>query len=93
MATTTETKTAAPRRSRAAAKPVAAKTAPEVTTEAPTIKKFTVELEQRDDTKTYSVFAFPSNYVGVAVGKVYVPKGTKTVKVLIVGDTDTDTEE
>lgn len=94
MATATETKTAAPRRGRAAAKPAATpKSAPadvEAASEAPTVSRFTVDLEQRDDTKSYAVFAFPANYVGVAVGKVYVPKGTVKVKVLIVGDTDTE---
>jgi hypothetical protein len=42
-----------------------------------------VNLIKGDDTKTYAVFTFPEG-MG-CVGKVYVPKGVETVKMLLVG--------
>lgn len=97
-----ETKTAAPRRraTGAAAKPAAASkrtpakaAAPApVAEEAPqTVNKFMVELVPAGETKSYAVFTFPEG-TG-CVGKVYVPHGTKAVKVLIKGDLDESSED
>lgn len=68
----TTTKTAPAKR---AAKPAAVAAAPE------SGEVITLALEQMPDTKTYAVFSAPEG--SGCVGKLYVPKGTKVVKVRV----------
>lgn len=87
MATSTTTKTTTtPARTRARKTPVP-------TAKAEGTQRITVELEYERDTTRYAVFAVPGNLNGTMVGKLYAPLGTKVVKVLIVGDEDTDATE
>ena len=95
-------KTAAPRRGRTAAPKTttakaAPKAAPKVTptddveeTASADLTRFTMELEpHRDgDAKSYARFVPPAG-TG-CVGTLYVPLGTVKVKVLVIGETDTE---
>lgn len=87
--------TTRPARSRAAtstarkaapAKAAAAKEAVEPTKT--DVTRFTVQLEDAGETKQYAKFTCPENYAGVVIGTLYVPKGTRRVAVLVVGDND-----
>lgn len=79
------TRTATPAK-KAAAKATPAKAAPAKAAEAveaEELESYVVEMEQLDDTKTYSVFTPP---VGSGcVGKLYVPHGVTEVKVKLTG--------
>lgn len=46
-------------------------------------ERYGFTLEQGDETKSYAKFVAPKD--SGCVGTLYAPKGTKTVKVLIIG--------
>lgn len=92
MATATPRKTAAPRKRAAAPKTSPATPPTPVDTSAEGVTGLSTEdgvtrigivLNKGDDTKSYAVFTFPEG--SGCVGKVYVPKGVETVKMVLIG--------
>lgn len=81
-----------PARSRAARATKAAPATPtpkaEVTTDSATgtVNRVVLTLEHAGDTKNYAKFAVPEG--AGCVGSLYVPLGTKSVKVAISGDAE-----
>lgn len=63
-----------------------AKTAPAKAAEAPKDipPKMVIDLEAAGDTKSYAKFIVPLDLKGTVAGNLYVPPGTKAVRVLIV---------
>ncbi len=84
----TRTRTAAPKPAE-----TAAKAAPAPKADVAAVTRFTVTLDNAGESASYAKFAMPENLKGTAVGTLYLPKGTKAVKVLVIGDDDTEVTE
>jgi hypothetical protein len=93
----TATKTAAPRKRTAGAKAAAAKTTPKVTPKATTVAPPAEETQRiqltlagpYEETKSYAKFDLKADVDGNStgcVGTLYAPLGTRTVKILLVGE-------
>lgn len=76
--------TTTPRRTRAAAKPAAAKAPVKKTPEPAATDPLKVELEYTGDTARYAKFGLPKELEGTVVGNIYAPHGTAKVLLLIV---------
>lgn len=91
-ATTPRTRSAARTRS-TAGKPAETTAKAPVKAEATPVTRFTIALEDIGESASYAKFAMPESMKGVAVGQLYVPKGTKAVKVLVIGADDAEVTE